>query len=346
MNHNKTFRWWAVSVIISLLVAAGCIESSKETAKPQVEPEKKTEASKQLLKEAAKPVTMALKFSPQDLTDYRVKTEVQDSVKFEGSMPDKIDVNNKTNLSRTEVVFTQQIQSVSSNGNAVANITIKGLKYLSVYRNDTILDFDSAKEQANPLTKLIGQSYSIEIAPTGEVVRVIDVNQAKAAVAGLSSGGKPVSALIEAEAIKDRHGRVILPAAEKKMLSLGQSWSNLKVFSFRMMGSKSYEKIYTLTGVSDVNNQQVATVDMNAIPSSQTEERYQRTAALTKMFDNTGTYSGRLMLDTTNGKVENYSEKLQNDWVVADPSAKETDSNEPSTLKMQSTRVYSIEKIN
>jgi len=343
MNHGKIFRWWAVSVIVSLLIAAGCIESTKETTKPQVE---KAEAGKQLLKEAAKPVTMALKFSPQDSTDYRVKTEVQDSINFEGSMPGKVDVNEKKNLSRTEVVFTQQIQSVNSNGNAVANITIKGLKYLLVYKNNTVLDFDSAKDQTGPLAKLIGQSYSIEIAPTGEVVRVIDVNQAKAAVAGLSSAGKAASAILDAEAIKERHGMVILPAAEKKMLSLGQSWNNLKVFSFRMMGSKSYEKIYTLNEVSSVNNRQVAVVDMNAIPSSDTGKKEQSAAAITKMFDSTGTYSGRLMLDTTNGKVENYSEKLQCEWVIVDPSEKQTNSEEPATLKMQAIRLYSIEKIN
>ncbi|MCX5634714.1 MAG: hypothetical protein NTW55_02575 [Planctomycetota bacterium] len=345
MNHGKVFSWWAVSVIAALLITAGCIEPSKETTKPQVEPEKKTKAPKQLLKEAAKPVAMALKFSPQESTDYRAITEAQDCVKFEGSMPDNADLKDKKNLSRAEMVFTQQIQSVNNNGNAVANITIKGLKYLLIYKNDTVIDFDSAREQANPLIKLIGQSYTIEIAPTGEVVRV-DVNQAKAAVAGLPSGGKAVSEVLDAEAIKERHGRVILPAAEKKMLSLGQSWSNLKVFSFRMMGEKSYEKIYTLNGVSDVNNRQVAVVDMNAIPSSQTEGKEPSAAAITKMFDSTGTYSGRLMMDTTNGKVENYSENLQSEWIIVDPSVKQTDSEEPTTLKMQSIRVYSIEKIN
>ena len=142
---------------------------------------------------------------------------------------------------------------------------------------------------------------------------------------------------------------VILPATEKKMLSLGQSWSNLKVFSFRMLGSKSYEKIYTLNTVNDVNNRQVAIVDMNAIPSSEMAEKLKEEQSITsmqKMFDSTGTYSGRLVLDTTNGKVENYSEKLQSEWVIVDPSAKQTDSNEPATLKMQSIRVYSIEKIN
>ena len=347
MNHGKIFRWWAISVIVSLLMAAGCIEPSKETTKPQVEPEKKAQADKQLPKKAeAGSITMALKFSPQESTNYRVRTEAQDGVKFEGSMPDKTDLKDKKNLSQTEVVFTQQIQSVNNNGNAVANITIKGLKYLLIYKNDTVIDFDSAKDQTSPLTKLIGQSYSIEIAPTGEVVRVIDVNQAKAAVADLSSVGKAASAVLDAEEIKQRHGMVILPAAEKKVLSLGQSWNNLKVFSFRMMGSKSYEKIYTINGVSDVSNRQIAVVDMNAIPSSETGEKEQSAATITKMFDSTGTYSGRLMLDTTNGKVENYSETLQNEWVIVYPPTKETDSNEPSILKMQSIRVYSIEKIN
>ncbi len=349
MKYNKFFRWCAIAVICALLTAAGCVEPSKESAKPSVEPEKKVKAEKQLPKTAeAKLVTLALKFSPQDSTNYRVTTEMEDSVKLEGAMPDKVEAKDKRNFIRTELVFTQQIQSINDKGDAVANITIKGLKYLSVYKNDTVLDFDGSKDQTNPLAKLIGQSYTIEVAPTGEVVRVADVNQAKAAVTGTPAAVKAASAILDTEAIKDRHGMAILPVSDKNRLAVGGSWGNVKVFSFRMLGSKSYEKVYKLDKVSNVNGRQVAVVDMNAIPSSEMAEALNKepsTAAITKMFDNTETYNGKLTMDATGGKVESYSEKLQTEWVMVAPSAKPADNEEPSVLKMRAVRAYSIEKI-
>ena len=130
-------------------------------------------------------------------------------------------------------------------------------------------------------------------------------------------------------------------------MSTGDDWSKIKTFSFGLMGSKSYEKIYTLKELKDQDNHQIAIVEMNAIPTSETAEQLQKQQAadFSEQFDSTGTYTGQLKLDLTTGKVEKYNEELRSEWVVALPSAQQRDDEEPAVLMMSDTRLYSLEKI-
>jgi hypothetical protein len=50
-------------------------------------------------------------------------------------------------------------------------------------------------------------------------------------------------------------------------------------------------------------------------------------------------------LDLTTGKVKKYLEKLQSEWIIAFPSAKQKTNQEPAVLTMSATRLYSLEKI-
>lgn len=296
-------------------------------------------------------VQLALKFTPQDSTTYKVTTEAEKSVKWEGplsSVPAGFQDGHTGN--RIEMTFTQRILSIDDKDNAVAEITIEGLKCLAKVRDNTVLDFDSSREkdQNSPLAKLIGQSYAIEISPAGRVLKVVDVNHAQAAVDGGSSAHKTAWALVSADVIKQRHTIPALPTAEKNKLRIGNNWSSIKTFSFRQMGSKSYEKIYTLKQIKNIGNRQVAIVEMNAIPSSErTQELHKEQASglFSKLFDNIETYTGDLEFDLTAGKVEKYIEKLQTEWVAVDPLAEREDDKEPSVLKMTAMRLYHIEKI-
>jgi hypothetical protein len=110
-----------------------------------------------------------------------------------------------------------------------------------------------------------------------------------------------------------------------------------------MMGSESYEKIYTLNKIKDRDNRQVAIIEMNAIPASETTK--EQTAKFLKSFDNSKTYTGELELDLTTGKVKKYLEKLQPEWITAFPSAEQKTNQEPAVLTMSATRLYSLEKI-
>jgi len=326
MKLEKIFSWLA-AVICPLLLTAGC---TKEVGRPKVGLERQIPKAA-----AAGPVVLALKFRPQDSTTYRLITKSQRRVEFGGSLSGKSEFEDSRNQNTLELTFTQKIQSTDDKGNAIAKITIKKLKYSSIYKNDSVLDFNSAREKdrSNPLAKLIGQSYTIEIAPAGEVTKVINVKQAQAAVKGKSTAHKTALTLLSRKAIKERHSISILPVTDKNQSRTGDTWNSVKNFSFDMMGSKSYERVYTLKEIKKRGNRKIAVIQMNAIPSSEmTEQLYkeQATGDFSKMFDNAEMYTGRLNLDLTAGKVEKYTEELRSQWFIVDPQAKQEESKEPA----------------
>jgi len=326
MMSDKVFSCLSVAVVCSLLLITGCAPLGEKTA------------------------TLALKFTPQDSTTYKVTTQTEKSVKFEGSLPDKTAFKGGCTGNKIEMTFTQQIQNVDDKGNAIAKITIKGLKYSAKVKDNPVLDFDSSREedQNSSLAKLIGQSYTIEIAPTGEIAEVIDVKRARAVVRGISSANKTASKLLSTDVIKERHAISALPVTGKNQLRAGDNWSSIKAFSFGLMGSKSYEKIYTLKEIEDQDGHRIAIVEMNAIPTSEMAEQLHKertTGDFSKMFDSTETYTGQLKLDLTAGKVEKCLEELRSEWVVAEPTTGQESDKEPAMLKMSVTRLYHIEKI-
>jgi hypothetical protein len=275
--------------------------------------------------------------------------ENEDSVTFEGFIAESPRFKGGGNRTKTEMTFNRQIQSVDNNGNAVVKITVRDLKYSSVRDGNTLLDFDSAKEKDrdNPFAKLIGQSYTIEIAPDGQVKRVIDTEQALAAVRGSELANKAASRLLTPDTIEKIHGTLVLPEAGKGRLRPGQSWSNVKAFDYRMLGSGSYEKIYTVKEIKKQDDQQIAVVQMDAVPSSAdaNDLRKERaTRAFSDMFDTTQTYTGRLELDLSSGKVQKYSEELRSQWLMVDPEAEQKGAEEPSAVKMGVVRSYSLER--
>jgi len=322
MISEKIFRWLAAAVICLLLLVAGCAQTA----------------------------TLALKFTPQDSTAYRLITERERSVEVEGALLEDETIKGGRTGSRVEITFTQQIQGVDEKGNALAKITINQIKHLAKEKDVTKVDFDSSrkKDRRNPLAKLIGQSYTIRISPAGKVVRVIDVRQAKNAVRGRSQAHKVASAMLEADAIEKRHTIPTLPPAGRNNLRPGDNWSSIKTFSYDLMGAETFERVYTLKEIKDINGRRIATVEMNAIPSSEMAEQLykeQPTGAFSKMFDSTQTYTGKLKLNLTAGKVEECFEKLRTEWVIVDPSIEQSDDKKPAMLKMGVVRLYSLERI-
>jgi hypothetical protein len=376
MTSQKVLAFIASSIVCSILLIFGCARPAKEVSKTGVEgkeaakikveePVKPEAKPQETIKTEVKPeeaikpqvppekegptVQLALKFAPEDLTTYRVVTEMEKSVKWEGPLPDKpFAFTGGATGNKVEVTFAQRIQKVDDKGNAVAQITIKGLKYVGKVKDNIVMDFDSSREKdANsPLFKLIGQRYTIELSPAGQVLQVVDVNQAQTSVGRGLPANKTALAMISPEVIEERHTIPGLPAADKNKLRAGDSWSSVKTFSFDMMGAKSYEKTYTLKEIKEVDNHQIAAAEMKAIPSTAMAEELHKEQAgglFSKMFDTTEAYEGKLMLDLTGGKIQEYFEKLQTEWVMVDP--KPEPNKEPAALRMAATRLYSIEKI-
>ncbi len=324
-------------VVCVVFFAAGCTELSEEPVKIEVE-----------ARESGPSVKLALKFTPEDSTTYKVALEADKSVLWEGGASKPKGFQGGHTGNKMEMTFVRQIQSVDDQGNATARITIKALKYLVTIKNNVTLDFDSSREEdgSNPLSKLIGQSYTIEITPSGEVSKITDTSDALAAFTGDSVADKVGVRLLSADAIRQQHTIPALPAVGKNQLRTGDNWSSMKKVSFDLMGTKSYEKIYTLKEINDVGNRRVAVAEMEAVASAENAKQLHKEQTMdvfSGMFDNTETYTGELKLDLSAGKVEKCREELRVEWFIVNPNPKADEP--PVALRMIATRLYRIEKI-
>ena len=333
----------ATTVILALLSAAGCTRSSDEAAEIEVEPQETLDAELDT-RDQDQPAKLALKFVPADSTTYKVALETGKSVRWEGQAPSPKGFKGGHTGNKMEMTFSQQIESVGDQGNAVAKITIKELKYLIKIKDNVVLDFDSSTEEdaGNPLNNLIDQSYTIEITPSGQVSKIVDTSDALAG----ASADKMAIALLSSDAIKQRHAVPALPSAGENQLRTGENWRNIKNVSFDMMGSKAFERVYTLREVKDAGNRRIAVVEMEAVPSVENvKESHKEQAAdfFSQMFDNTEDYTGELKLDLTDGKVAKYHEVLVVEWLIVNPNPKKDEP--PAALKMAATRLFDIEKI-
>jgi hypothetical protein len=374
MVPKKILTCLTVIAICSLILSAGCTPPPEDTTKLQVPPEEEKpkvveeEEKPKVVEEKEKPkvveekekpkvveeekpaIELELKYTPQDSTTYNYTAEAQRGIKWEGPLSKETAFQGGTTSSRVEMTFTQQIQSTDEKGNAVAKITIKSLKHLSIIRDNPAMDFDSSREkdQNNALAKLIGQSYTIEITPAGRVTKVIDANQALEAVKGTSPATKTALAMLTDDAITERHTIPAMPAKDKNKLRIGDNWNSLKSFSFGLMGSKTYQRIYTLKDVTDKDNRRIALVEMKADPTTEMAEKLHKEKAIgdfSKMFENTETYTGRLEVDLTAGKIEKCIETLESEWIAVEPMAgKPDEEKEPAVLTMTANRLYSLEK--
>ncbi|MHC4170829.1 MAG: hypothetical protein ACYSWQ_28160 [Planctomycetota bacterium] len=343
MKHIGIYGTAASTVILALLFAAGCTKPSGKAAEIEVEPRKAVETRAET-RQQGQPVELSLKFVPADSTTYKVALETGKSVQWEGQAPKPEKFQGGRTSNRMEMTFSQQIQSVDDQGTAVAKITIKELKYVATIKDRIILDFDSSREtdRGSPLNNLIGQSYTIELTTSGQVSRIIDASDALAA----ASPDKTAVALLSSDAIRQRHTVAALPAAGENRLRTGENWSNLKSVSFDMMGSKSYERIYTLKEVRNIGNRRVAIAEMEAVPSvanARESHKEPATDAFSKMFDNIGSYTGELKLSLTDGKVVESREELLVEWFIVDPNPKKDEP--PAALKMAATRLFSIARV-
>jgi hypothetical protein len=293
--------------------------------------------------------TLALKFTPQDSTTYRVITEREKSVEFKGALAEDRAFEGGSTSSRVDMTFAQEIQSVDNSGNAIAKITIKELKYTSKVKNVPDADFDSsrAQDQRSPLARLIGRNYRIKFSPAGEVIGIVDVRNAQAAIRGRTQAHQTALALIKHNVIKERHTVLTLPPVDKNQVRVGDNWSSIRDFSYGMLGSETFERIYTLKELKDINGRRLAVVEMNAIPSAEmAEELYKKQAPVVlPNADNTQTYTGQVELDLATGKVEKCFEKMRTEWIIVDRSIKPGDNKEPAAVTMAEVRLYSLERI-
>jgi len=292
-----------------------------------------------------------LKFREGDSTEYKVKTKIEKSVEMNGEMQGASQFKGGTNIEQAQMNYIEHIQEVKENGNAVAKIVIDGLKYYSTRRGREMINFDSSTEKNPdaPLMRLVGQHYIIELTPQGEVVDVRESKDAKILVSGPTREHRAALRLLEDEVIKERHGFIRLDASEESKVKQGDSWSGLKTFDFGMMGSETYEKIYTADEITRQDGNVVLISRMEGAPTAEGAESggQDETRVDFSQMPNivhSYTYTGNLKMDVTEGKILNSEENLESKWVIMDPSAQQ-DSQEAAAVIMTAKRYYSLEKV-
>jgi hypothetical protein len=117
-----------------------------------------------------------------------------------------------------------------------------------------------------------------------------------------------------------------------------------------MLKPKTFEKIYTLTDLKKQNNQTIAVIDMNAVPSSKRAEELnpkdqQAMSFFSNMFDEKDSYSGKMVLNLTTGLIKSYNESLKVEWFAAETADEQKSDKGPDQLTMGFTSIYSIEKV-
>ena len=164
------------------------------------------------------------------------------------------------------------------------------------------------------------------------------------------SAGKFAKRLFGNDEIQKRHSVLALISAGAAPHSKGDSWGTLAASPPGMLQAKSYDKQYTLQEVKTNGDQQIAVITMNAVPSSKRAPDMSSDSKdmgfFAKMFEDSGTYDGELVLNLSTGQIINYQECLKAEWVAAESPEEQKSDKGPDTLTMGFTHLYSIEKIN
>lgn len=285
---------------------------------------------------------LSLQFSPDETAQYKSVSDVIKDFRFEQPNLDKL--RKEQTRTTVEMTFTQDIQSVDDVGNAVAKITIDGLKVVIINKNENRFSFDSANtaDSNNPLAKLLGQSYTIQITPDGQV----SLLESSQAVAKVPSGyeKRVAESILNEENVKLRHQVQALPQASVSELSVDSTWKNIVPSPPGLLAPKSYEKVYTLTGI----NNNIATVKMVATESAEPAEAATSPGGMSmfaKMFDNEDKYTGLMTLDVQTGTVLKAEETLISTYLAQEMPENGDPEKGPDTLTMQFTHQISLEKL-
>ena len=322
MSGKIIIRLIAVVVVLSVIFA-GCGPET-DTARSRL-------ASK---------ADLSLTFSAGDKTMYKVAVKAIKDFKFE--QPSLGKLKEEQTGSAIDLKFLQEIESVDNNGNAVARITVKGLKYLVKNKSGVVFDYDSESESEKKhyLSKLLGKSYKIKLNRDGGV-QVVDASAIRKV-----SAEKIIKNFLSEPRIVRRHEILSLPKSGQSILKEGGSWSRIKASPPGLLSPKTFEKVYTLRDVSKNN---IAIVKMEAVPTSKAPEEAptgdQGMGIIAKMFDSEENFTGQMVLDLNTGKVQKYNEELAASYVAAESSREQVKGKGPDVLTMGFTHAVSLEMI-
>ena len=284
---------------------------------------------------------LSLKFSPDHTVNYKATTEITKLFRFNQPNLDKLKEDQTKNFSEME--FTQTIQSVDADGNATALITINNLKVEIITKNENQFTFDSKNEsdKDNPITKLLGQSYKIQISPTGEAKLL----NAKDAIAAVTSAyeKKVANSILDPKTVAKRHQILALPEKAADTLSVNDTWTKTVPSPPGVLAPKSYEKVYTLKAIDG----DVASIEMAAKESAEGASQSSGTMGMfAKMFDNKDEYTGSAKINVVTGDIVSSDETLISTYTAQEMPENGNPEKGPDVLTMQFIDRAQLEKLN
>jgi hypothetical protein len=359
MIMGKVFRLIVVLAVVQGVLIAGCEQKQQASSTVKSQQEKATPAkgAKAQIQqgEAPKPkpvaVEVSLKPAVGQAHNYKVASHMKRIIKWEGAIPAKDIPQESFSDDMLEMVLSRRVESRDANGDSIAQVTIDHLKYSSIVKNVNIMDFNSSmpSDSNSPLAGLIGQSYTLTVEPNNYISAITSLPRVNVLMKGLSSADQVGKNILSEDTIRSINSTLILPSKGREKLLPGDKWSRIKTFGFGLMGIKSYEKIYTLKDVQDVNGHKIAFIAMNAIPSSEVESKFvdqQGKAGSSTIFDTNEVFTGKGEIDLTAGYIKSYSEDLKTNWIAAVPGAVSgsSDVNNLTVLKMTAIYSYAMDE--
>jgi hypothetical protein len=285
---------------------------------------------------------LSMNLTQNSTSTYKAVSELIATHRFEQPSVNKLE--EKQAGSKIELEFKQQIESVDTKGNATAKITIIGIKYFAVGLKGVSFDFDSSRkaDMKKPFAKLIGQSYTIQIAPDGSV-KALNTKKASRVVKG-GIDGKIAKALLSDSNLSRIHQILALPESAGIACRKGYSWTKLQKTHPRLKWApKTFEKTYTVTGVENKGGHQIASITMTAGEDTGGEKTQSPLPGVfSNMLDPEESFTGQMVIDLDTGLVHKYSEKFVGTYTAVDPIAKK----DPDIFTMGFTDTVTIERVN
>jgi hypothetical protein len=289
---------------------------------------------------------LSLNYTANQTVSYESMSKMIKDVEFDQPSLKK-DKKDQTSTTIT-VKFDQTIAEVGQDGTAIADVTIKGIQCKMVNKNEVRYEFDSASEKSksDPLNNMVGQSYRISLSPSG-VVKVVDAAKARAVVVG-GDGEKLAQRIVSDESVIERH-QLPLPSADKSFTVTPKGWTQVAPSPPGLLAPKVFNKTYT---VDKIGKNNTAVVSMSAKenltekPAEGQKASGNNMGFLAKLFDNNDDYTGKLVVDLSNGVVDNYEETLISAYTAQDKPKDAAADVAPDTLIMRLTYSISLKKIN
>lgn len=289
------------------------------------------------------------KTSEEKVIKYRATSRIMQNAEFGGNVPEDQEFNGGESSQSYAVEFTQENLEADEPGYKKADITITAVKAKSIIKDNLVLDYDSkTAKEANPLSKLIGMTYTITVKPNGQVAEIEGNKQLQSKFKAASFASQTAAKLLSDEAIERRHGSAAYPP-EKKLVTVqtGDTWSSYATFDFGTMGAKALEKKFKVKEIEKKNGAKVAVVEMKGLPTGKMAEELheKQKAGLSDMFQSETDFTGSLIIELQTGMIETYSENLESSWTIIVPGPAETVDEQPAYLKMTAEKDFELKKI-